>query len=64
MAAMGENKSKRLDKDSGKILKLGSEAMIPYLARLREWRKLHSEDLNDLYSSPNVVRVFKSRRIR
>jgi hypothetical protein len=26
-----------------------------------EWRKLHKEDLNDLYSSPNIVRVIKSR---
>jgi len=30
----------------------------------REWRKLHTEDLNDLYSSPNIVRVIKSRRMR
>jgi len=29
-----------------------------------EWRRLHKEELNDLYSSPNVVRVIKSRRIR
>ena len=29
-----------------------------------EWRKLHSEELNDLYSSLNIVRVIKSRRIR
>ena len=28
----------------------------------REWRKLHNEDLNDLYPSPNNVRVIKSRR--
>jgi len=27
-----------------------------------EWRKLHSEELNDLYSSPNIFRVIKSRR--
>jgi len=29
-----------------------------------DWRKLHSEQLNDLYSSPNIVRVIKSRRMR
>jgi len=29
-----------------------------------EWRKLHNEILNDLYSSPNIVRVIKSRRMR
>jgi hypothetical protein len=28
-----------------------------------ECRKLHNEDLNDLYSSPNIVRVIKSRRM-
>jgi hypothetical protein len=30
----------------------------------REWRKLHNEELNDLYSLPNIVRVVKSRRMR
>jgi hypothetical protein len=29
-----------------------------------EWRRLHKEELNVLYSSPNVIRVTKSRRIR
>jgi len=30
----------------------------------RERRKLHNEDLNDLYSSPNIFRVIKTRRMR
>ena len=29
-----------------------------------EWRKLHNEELNDLYYLPNIVRVVKSRRMR
>jgi hypothetical protein len=28
-----------------------------------EWRKLHNEKLRDLYSSPNIIRIIKSRRI-
>jgi len=29
-----------------------------------EWKKLHNEEVNDLYCSPNIVRVIKSRRMR
>ena len=29
-----------------------------------EWRKLHNEELRELYSLPNIVRVVKSRRMR
>jgi len=30
----------------------------------REWRKLHNEELNNLYYLPNIFRVIKSRRMR
>ena len=30
----------------------------------REWRKLHNEELNDLYSSLNIFRLIRSRRMR
>jgi hypothetical protein len=29
-----------------------------------EWRKLHNEELNDLYSSPSILRVIESRTMR
>jgi hypothetical protein len=30
----------------------------------REWRKLHNEELRELYSSPNIIRIMKPRRMR
>jgi hypothetical protein len=30
----------------------------------RGWRRLHNEELHNLYSSPNIIRMIKSRRIR
>jgi hypothetical protein len=30
----------------------------------REWRKLHNEELRDLYSSPSIIRIIKLRRMR
>jgi hypothetical protein len=30
----------------------------------RGWRKLHNEELHNLYSSPNIIRMAKSRRMR
>jgi hypothetical protein len=30
----------------------------------KEWRKLHNEEINDLYSSPNIVQVIKLKRMR
>jgi hypothetical protein len=29
-----------------------------------EWRKLHNEELRDLYSSPSIIRIMKSRMMR
>jgi hypothetical protein len=29
-----------------------------------DWRKLHNEELHDLYSSPNIIRIIKSRRMK
>jgi hypothetical protein len=28
------------------------------------WRKLHNEELHNLYSSPSIIRIIKSRRMR
>jgi hypothetical protein len=31
---------------------------------MSEWKKLHNKELNDLYSSPSIIRIIKSRRMR
>ena len=38
--------------------------MFICLTKICLWRRLHDEELNDLYSSPNIVRVIKLRRMR
>ena len=52
---------------------LREERMLRVLRRIfqpkrdevtKQWRKLNNEELNDLYCSPNIVRVIESRRIR
>jgi hypothetical protein len=44
--------------------KLGNLPIICDFPLTREWRKLHNEELNDLYSSPYTVRAIKSRIMR
>jgi len=41
-----------------------NEGVELYLGLTGEWRKIHNKELADLYSSPNVIQVIKSRRMR
>jgi hypothetical protein len=36
----------------------------PKRDEVTEWRKLHNEELNDRYCSPNIVRAIKSRKMK
>jgi hypothetical protein len=35
-----------------------------YLSAIGGWRKLHNEELHNLYCSPSIIRIIKSRRMR
>jgi hypothetical protein len=35
--------------------------MVPVRSVSKDWRKLHSEELHDLYCSPNIIRVIKTK---
>jgi hypothetical protein len=56
-------------KKSDKLWKQSSDSYYGVIGPKRdevtgEWRKLHNEELRDLYSSPNIIRIIKSRKIR
>jgi hypothetical protein len=36
----------------------------PKRDEVKDWRKLHNEELHNLYSSPSIIRMIKSRRMR
>ena len=57
--------SQRVPAGTMKIQRVLRRIFVPKRGEVtEEWRKLHTEELNDQYSSPNIVRVIKSRRIR
>jgi hypothetical protein len=41
-----------------------SEELENFMCAIVEVRKLHNEELRDLYSSPSIIRIIKSRRVR
>jgi hypothetical protein len=49
---------------SVKFRKTGGPPLVGYPRLTGDWRKLHNEKLHNLYSSLNVIRMIKSRRMR
>ena len=58
---MGNRGTSRMVTDDSETFRLGN---LEYDAVTGELRRWHNAELNDLYSSPNIVRVIKSRRMR
>jgi len=57
--------AKELPAGTMKIQRVLRRIFVPKRGEVtEEWRKLHTEELNDQYCSPNIVRVIKSRRMR
>jgi hypothetical protein len=53
-------KEHRLRVSENTVLKI----FVPNREEDRSWKKLHNDELHSLYSSPNIVRVIKSKRMR